>query len=278
MKLIEYDNLTTLLQDIFPVIDNNFISHYLLFELTDRVINGGENVFYGCTVKNENTTEIIYLHTERGHYFFGMTNDKSAIKLLSNIFIKRQFTIDAILFGSVFIIDNISTEKNLNLKKTRHRYYMSLKAFTLNENNNNNNLFTATEKDFNLLAPLRIGFYREEFEGEGLQTDVKILSDFKQNLNSGDIFYWKQNNRVTTLISLTRLPEDRIYIPFIYTLPAYRAKGISKLALSVLLNNLFNSGIIEIGLNVKVSNTNALNLFSSLGMAKIYETGIYELD
>jgi hypothetical protein len=130
MKLIEYDNPAILLQDIFPIIEENFISHYLLFETSDRIIHGEEDIYYGCTVNSKNTIEIIYLHTVRGHYFYGNTNNQSAVKLFSDFLTKERFSKDTILLGSVFIINCFINEKNLNLKKTRQRYYMSLKSLT----------------------------------------------------------------------------------------------------------------------------------------------------
>jgi ribosomal protein S18 acetylase RimI-like enzyme len=275
MKLIEYSNPSILLQDAISVIDENFVSHYLLFESTDRIIHGKENLYYGCSIKNENAIEIIYLHTEGAHYLFGKTNNINAVNLLANS-LREEKLIGTILFGNTFIIDNLIKVKGLNVQKTRNRNYMSLISAINNDTNILGELFIAKEQDYDLLAQLRLEFYNEEFEKKGVQTNEKILSEFKENLQSGDIYYYKIDNQITTLISITRLPENRIYLPYIFTNQEFRGKGISKKACGILFQKLFSSGITEIGLNVKVSNINAIGLFSSLGMKKIYETAIYE--
>ncbi len=275
MKLIEYPNPSILLQDAISVIDENFVSHYLLFESTDRIINGKEDLYYGCSIKNDNNIEIIYLHTEGAHYFFGKTNNIDAVNLLAKSLIEEKLN-GTILFGSTFIIDNLTKLKKLNVQKTRNRNYMSLNSYIPNDTDIPGELLIAREQDYDLLTQLRLEFYTEEFGGKGVQTNEKILSEFQKNLQSGDIYYYKADNQITTLISITRLPANQIYLPYIFTNHEFRRKGISKKALGILFQKLFNSGITEIGLNVKVSNTKAIGLFSSLGMKKIYETAIYE--
>jgi ribosomal protein S18 acetylase RimI-like enzyme len=181
------------------------------------------------------------------------------------------------LQGSTFIIDNFIFNKKLNFKNIRHRFYMSLTACNFKNLNIEGELLMANENDYDYLVSLVIEFYIEEFEGKGVQTEEKICSDLKKSLQADGIYYWKVQNIITTLISTTKLPGQKIYIANIYTSPKFRNKGFSKLALGTLLNELFDSGNIEIGLNVKVSNKAAIGLFSSIGMRKIYETGIYEM-
>jgi ribosomal protein S18 acetylase RimI-like enzyme len=77
------------------------------------------------------------------------------------------------------------------------------------------------------------------------------------------------------MINVEKYPMDIMYIINIYMLPEFRKMGLSKIALATVMSQLFSENIIEIGLNVKVENDNAISLFSSLGMKKIYETGIY---
>jgi len=275
MKLIEYPNASILLQDTMSVIDENFISHYLLFESTDRIIHGKEDLYCGCSVKNNRAIEIIYLHTKGAHYFFGKTNNIDAVNLLANS-LREEKLIGTILFGSTFIIDNLLKFKRLNVQKTRNRNYMSLTYSFRTNTNIPGILLVAEKKDYEILAKLRLEFYNEEFGGKGVQTNENILKEFRENLQSGDIYYNKVENQITTLISITRLPKNRIYLPYIYTNQKFRRKGITKNACEILFQKLFSSGITEIGLNVKVSNSKAIGLFNSLGMNKIYETAIYE--
>ncbi len=74
-----------------------------------------------------------------------------------------------------------------------------------------------------------------------------------------------------------KFPGKRIYIPSIYTIPNFRKKGISKSAFGTLIKILLDLDYKEIGLNVKAKNEEAIGLFSSLGMKRIYETGIYKI-
>lgn len=276
MNLIEYQNTIEFLRDIYPFIENNFISHYLLFETTDRLIHRSEAIQYCCTIKNKLNIEVIYIQTNRGFYFYGNTKSKLAVNHLSERISREQFFSDVQLQGSTFIIENFIKDKHLNFRNIRHRYYMSLKSFILENQILKGNLLMANEKDYDTLISLMLDFYNEEFEGKGVQTVEQISSSFKEALQSDGIYYWKLENHITTIISTAILPGHKIYIPNIYTSPMYRNKGISKIALGTLLTELFDSGNIEIGLNVKVSNKAAIGLFSSLGMKKIYETGIYE--
>lgn len=280
MELIEYRDINSFLQDIIQVIEDNFISHYLLFEASERLLNGEEEIYYGCTVQDKQAIEIIYMYTNQSHYFFGTTENKLAVDLLSQRLPTEQFNSDLALFGNIFIIAHLIETKKLNFQNIRHRHYMSLKSCAFNKENVKGRLYLAQENDYYSLVPLILGFYREEFDGKGLQPEESILSNFKSTLlsNSGSYcWYWKTSERITTLISIQELPGERIYIYNIYTTPEFRNKGISKVALGALLIELLNSGNIEIGLNVKVTNETAIGLFSSLGMKKIYETGIYKL-
>lgn len=277
MELIEYQNPTEFLQDIFPFIEENFISHYLLFETTDRLIHREEDIYYCCTVKNKSNIEIIYIHTNRGYYFYGNTQNELAVNRLSERISSEQFDNESMLQGSTFIIDNFIHNKGLNFKNIRHRFYMSLKTCNFEIKNIEGGLFMANENDYDSLVSLMLGFYNEEFEGKGIQTEEKICSDFKRGLQKDGTYYLKVKNKITTMISTTKLPGQKIYIPNIYTSPKFRNRGFSKFVLGTLLTELFDSGNIEIGLNVKVSNKAAIGLFSSMGMRKIYETGVYEM-
>jgi ribosomal protein S18 acetylase RimI-like enzyme len=277
MKLIEYQNPTEFLQDIFPFLEDNFISHYLLFETTDRLIHREEDVYYCCTVKINLKIEIIYIHTNIGHYFYGNTQTEIAVNRLSEKISSEQFDNESILQGSTFIINNFILDKGLNFKNIRHRFYMSLKTCNFKIKITEGELLMANESDYDSLVSLMRGFYIEEFEGKGIQTEEKICSDFKRGLQEDGTYYLKVKNKITTMISTTRLPGQKIYIPNIYTSPKFRNRGFSKFALGTLLTELLDSGNIEIGLNVKVSNLAAIGLFRSMGMRKIYETGVYEM-
>lgn len=277
MELIRYYNRIEFLRDINPCIDENFISHYLLFEATNRLFNRKEVFYFGCTVKSVYSIEIIYFQTNMGHYFFGTTKNKLAIdKLLEAISIE-QFDKDSNLFGYTFIIDSFINKNRFRFKNIRHRYYMSLKPCNLDIKNVEGKLCRANEHDYEALVPLILGFYNEEFEGNGAQTDEKVSSDFKNGLKAKGTYYWKIDNQITTLINTMKFPGERIYIPSIYTIPNFRKKGISKSAFGTLIKILLDLDYKEIGLNVKAKNEEAIGLFSSLGMKRIYETGIYKI-
>jgi len=277
MELIEYQNPTEFFQDISLFIKENFISHYLLFKTIDRILKRQEDIYYCCTVKNKLNIEIIYIYTNRGYFFYGNTQSKLAVNLLSKRITKEQFGNESMLFGNTFIIDIFIHDKGLIFKNIRHRFYMSLKTCNYENKKIEGELFIANELDYDSLVPLKIEFYNEEFEGKGSQTEEEIRTNFKMELQTDGTYYLKVNNQITTMISATTLPGQKIYISSIYTSPNFRYKGFSKFALGTLLNELFDSGNTEIGLNVKVSNKDAIGLFSSLGMIKIYETGFYEI-
>ena len=276
MKLIEYHNLRSFFLKIFPVIENNFISHYLFYLATDRLMRGKEEIYYGCTIQTNNVVDIIYMHTKQRHYFFGMSENKQAVDLLSNSLLSEHFNGDSTLFGSTFIIDNFIENRKFNYKNIKYRYYMSLKSYSLDKEKIFGDLHLAQEKDYDLLAPLELAFYKEEFEGNGVQEEEDVLRQLKNAIELQFVYYWTFEDQITTLISVSKLPGNIIYIPSIYTKPDFRCKGISKSALGKLIFDFFNSGTLEIGLNVKVSNRSAIRLFKSLGMNIIYETGIYQ--
>ena len=239
-------------------------------------MQGKEEIYYACTILVNDKVDIIYMHTIQGHYFFGMSENKKAIALLSKSLPFEHFNEDSTLFGSTFIIDHFIENRNFNYKNIRHRYYMSLKSCSLETENIIGDIHLAQEKDYDLLVPLELAFYKEEFEGKGLQKEGDVLSKLKNAIGLKFIYYWNLEDQITTLISVSKLPGNKIYIPNIYTKPDFRNKGISKSALGKLIVEFFDSGILEIGLNVKVSNNSAIRLFKSLGMDIIYQTGIYQ--
>jgi len=277
MELVKYLNLNEFFQDISPFIESNFISHFQLFETIDRLANRDEEIINLWNVKNGLEIEIIYLHTNRGHYFYGTTINKLAVKKLSDSIQTNNFVKDTILYGYSFIIENLIKEKKLKCNNNRNRYYMSINSCNININKVDGKIYEAKEQDYNLLLPLMIDFYQEEFEDKGIQTIEKVSLNFKKSLQTNGIYYWKIENQITSLISTTILPCSKVYIPNIYTIPKFRLKGISKTVLGSLLNIFFDKGFIEVGLNVRINNEPAIGLFNSLGMKIIYETGIYEL-
>jgi len=276
MKLIEHQNLNSFLRDIIPVIESNFISHYLLYLAKNRLIQERERIYYGCTILVKDKVDIIYMHTNNGHYFFGMSKNEQAVALLSKDLPFEHFKDDSTLFGSTFIIDHFIKNRNLKYKNIKHRNYMSLKSYSLDSKSMIGNLHLAQEKDYDLLVPLQLAFYKEEFEGKGLQKEEDILNNLRNTIKLKCIYYCKLEKQITTLISVSKLPKNKIYISNIYTKPDFRHKGISKSALGKLMVNFLDSGVLEIGLNVKVSNNYAIRLFKSLGMDIIYQTGIYQ--
>lgn len=275
MKLIQYKYTNEFLKDIYPYVIKNIISHLVLFETIERIVNGSEKIEIAFTVKKDEAIEIIYLHTGVMHYFLGNPTREASILLLEERLSKDHFSEKSILYGNATLIDKILRKIGLSYVNHRHRYHMTC---TKNPNNNgiqNENLNTAEVKDFNFLAPLKLKFYDEEFEGKGFQTKEMVLNEFKNDLQSEGTFYWLHEGQISTLIDISILPEEKILISNIYTLPEFRKRGISKIALATLMTQLFHDGNIEIGLNVKTSNKSAINLFNSLGFERIYDTGYY---
>lgn len=276
MKLIQYKCTKEFLKDIYPYVIKNIISHFALFETIERILKGSEIIKIAFTVKKDEAIEIIYLHTGVMHYFLGNPTQEASILLLEKRLSKDRFTEKSIFYGNVTLIDEILRKIGLSYVNHRHRYHMSC---TKNSNNigiQNENLNTAEVKDFDFLAPLKLNFYDEEFEGKGFQTKEMVLNEFKNSLQSEGTFYWLHKGQISTLIGISLLPEEKILISNIYTLPEFRKSGISKVALATLMTQLFHDGNVEVGLNVKTSNKSAINLFNSLGFERIYETGYYE--
>jgi RimJ/RimL family protein N-acetyltransferase len=64
----------------------------------------------------------------------------------------------------------------------------------------------------------------------------------------------------------------------IATLPAKRARGLAAAVTATLCRHLLNTGIEQIGLNVKADNQAAIACYEKLGFEKIAEYGEYTLD
>jgi ribosomal protein S18 acetylase RimI-like enzyme len=258
MTLDLYNTPREFFSTVMPVIDNNFVSHYQLWDAIDGIIHGRENIEGCCTVSEKGTIHIIHMKTERGHYIFGPHHNKAGTKMLIKHLKKSGINRNTVIIGNRLTVDDLNKELNMGLSIHRNRYHMSIRKQDFREFKEDDSVRVATVNDFSELAPLMERFQIEEFGDERVRSIEDVLNGFHNSLQKPSTYLKANGKTVVCMINVEKYPMDIMYIINIYTLPEFRKKGFSKLALATVMSQLFSGNTLEIGLNVKVENENAI--------------------
>ncbi len=273
LKIIKYNNPDEFLEDIREYISLRYFEYFIFIKAIERVFSKREDIFKAFTIKRNTNIEIIYMWTNYHQYIFGETDNIYTIKLFISSF---DIAKETSLFGSKPLIDNILKESNLKINLVKHRLYFSSSQVKEPLIVAKGKIGIAFDSDLIEISSLGLAFYTEEFNGEGLQSDEQVVNGIISGINDEMVFYLKNENEIVSYMQVIDKRNSKLMIGSIYTKPKLRGNGYGKTLVYKLSKKLSSTENNEFGFIVNSDNLASINMFSSIGFKKIYETGIYE--
>jgi ribosomal protein S18 acetylase RimI-like enzyme len=258
-------------------------NEFFFMQVLDKFSNSYKKIppdinFYPFYKKNQIDSLIVY---SGNGIFYPLVKEEYSDE--SSLFIKKFSSDIFSIYGMKDVINKIYM--NLNISCRNHIDYFVMKLdkdrfMPYTENNKGYSCIKCDDNHFQSLKELQYLYHLEEvYDNDDYYPYEAEMKAFKNQLGKRlnyALFDKKHPGLAVSKSYINAESPNCSQIGGNYTLKKYRNKGLSKLCLSFLIEDVFtNEKKNHILLFVKKNNIPAINVYKKLGFEIIFETGLY---
>ena len=178
---------------------------------------------------------------------------------------------DIVVFkGQKDLINDVIEFKKLKTRLVNDRIIYDCEVID-KPNIKNGELIVATEKNFANILQLNLGYYHEDFNGQGTQTDEEISRSVQMGIFERTIFAWKVDDKITSSLRIINHDTQNVMIGALFTSKEHRKKGFASELLQSATSEILKSGVNKCGLLTERENIGSNNAVRSGNYIKRYE-------
>jgi GNAT superfamily N-acetyltransferase len=266
---IKFNNPTEFLEHNSERLSEQYFEHYHLNSLFESLKNGDGQLFDVYNVVGEDGTDILVVWADISYYIYATKWNDKAVEIVAESIDIENFDI-VVLRGHKDLINEVINFKKLKTKLINDRIIYDCEIIN-KPNTKNGELIVATEKNFTEILELNLGYYHEDFNGQGTQTDEEILRSVQMGIYERTIFAWKVDDKMTSSLRIINHDTQNVMIGALFTSKEHRKKGFASDLLQSATSEILKSGVKKCGLLTERENIGSNNAVKSANYIEKYE-------
>ncbi|GGW28664.1 GNAT family N-acetyltransferase [Arenibacter certesii] len=266
---IKFNNPNEFLEYNSERLSEQYFEHYHLNSLFKSLKNGNGKLFDVYNIVGEDGTDILAVWADISYYLYATKWDDEAIKIVAESIDIENFNI-VVFRGQKDLINDVIKFKKLKTRLINDRIIYDCEAID-KLNIKNGELIVATEKNFPDILQLNLGYYHEDFNGQGTQTDEEISMSVQMGIFERTIFAWKVDDKITSSLRIINHDARNVMIGALFTSKEHRKKRFASELLQSATSEILKSGVKKCGLLTERENIGSNNTVKSGNYIKRYE-------
>ncbi|MFC4632576.1 GNAT family N-acetyltransferase [Dokdonia ponticola] len=266
---IKFNNPTEFLEYNSKRLSEQYFEHYHLNSLFESLKNGEGKLFDVYNIVGDDETDILAVWADISYYLYATKWNDEAVKIVAESIDNENFDI-VVLRGQKDLINEVIKLKNLKTRLINDRIIYDCEIIN-KPNSKNGELIVATEKNFADILKLNLGYYHEDFNGQGTQTDEEISRSVQMGILERTIFAWKVANKMTSSLRIINHNPQNVMIGALFTSKEHRKKGFASELLQSATSEILKSGVEKCGLLTERENIGSNNAVKSANYIKKFE-------
>lgn len=266
---IKFENPNEFLEYNSDRLTDEYFEHYHLNDLFESLKDGQGQLYDVFNIIGNDGTNILAVWADISYYIYGTKWNDEAIEILASSIDIENYDI-LVLRGQKGLINAVIDVKKIKVNIINDRIIYDCKSSSENIDSNGK-LVLGSENNYPEILNLNLGYYHEDFNGQGSQSDEKIAGSVQMGILKGKMYAWKVDRQLTSVLRVINNDSSNIMIGGLFTAKEHRQKGFASDLLKIATTEILKGGAKKCGLVTDRENIGSNNAVKSANYQEKYE-------